>query len=119
MDLNKLKGQLQTEVDTAFLYDSIASIQSDENLGRVLQSLAAIEKSHAKHMLDKVREFEPKHVMPSASSRAKFQLKLGKLFGYNSIISSLSNIEKQFALNTIKNKVSESQFLKKVVMRYS
>jgi hypothetical protein len=24
MDLNKLKDQLQTEVDTAFLYDSIA-----------------------------------------------------------------------------------------------
>jgi len=55
MDLNKLKGQLQTEVDTAFLYDSIAAIQSDENLSRVLQSLASIEKGHAKHMFDKVR----------------------------------------------------------------
>jgi hypothetical protein len=31
MDLNKLKGQLQTEVDTAFLYDSIAEIQTDES----------------------------------------------------------------------------------------
>ena len=31
MDLDKLKGQLQTEVDTAFLYDSIAAIQSDDN----------------------------------------------------------------------------------------
>jgi VIT1/CCC1 family predicted Fe2+/Mn2+ transporter len=109
MDLNKLKGQLQTEVDTAFLYDSIAAIQSDENLTRVLQSLAKIEKGHAKHMLDKVREFEPNHVMPSASSRAKFQLKLGKLFGYNSIISSLSNVEKQFALNTIKNKIEKGE----------
>lgn len=109
MDLSKLKGQLQTEVDTAFLYDSIAAIQSDENLSRVLKSLAQIEKGHAKHMLDKVREFEPNHKLPPPSSRAKFQLKLGKLFGYNSIISSLSNIEKQFAVNAIKNKIEKGE----------
>jgi len=105
MDLNKLKAQLQVEVDTAFLYDSIATIQSDDNLTRVLQSLAAIEKTHAKHMLDKVRTLVPDYPMPSPSSRAKFQLKLGKLFGYSSIISNLSSIEKQFAVNAIKNKI--------------
>ncbi len=32
--LNKLKGQLQTEVDTAFMYESIAAIQTDDNLVR-------------------------------------------------------------------------------------
>ena len=111
MDLNKLKGQLQTEVDTAFLYNSIAAIQSDENLSRVLQSLAEIEEGHAKHMLEKVLTFEANYPMPSPSSRAKFQLKLGKIFGYSSIISSLSNIEKQFAVNTIKNKVEQGEKL--------
>lgn len=109
MDLSKLRGQLQTEVDTAFLYDSIADIQSDENLKRVLQSLAQIEKGHANHMLHKVREFDPNCVMPLPSSKAKFQLKLGKLFGYNSIISSLSNIEKQFAVNSIKSKIEKGE----------
>ena len=109
MDLNKLKGQLQTEVDTAFLYESIAKIQSDENLSRVLQSLSEIEKGHAKHILHKVREFELDHDMPLPSSRAKFQLKLGKFFGYNSIISSLSNVEKQYAENTIKNKIEKGE----------
>ena len=109
MDLNKLKGQLQTEVDTAFLYNSIAAIQTDDNLIRVLQSLAEIEEGHAKHMLDKVKEYEPNIVMPVPSSRAKFQLKLGKLFGYNSIISSLSSIEKQFAVNAIKNKIEKGE----------
>ena len=109
MDLNKLKGQLQTEVDTAFLYNSIAEIQSDDNLSRVLQSLAEIENGHAKHMLHKVHEFEPNYIMPSASSRAKFQLKLGKIFGYGSIISSLSDIEKQYAVNSIKNKIKSGE----------
>jgi VIT1/CCC1 family predicted Fe2+/Mn2+ transporter len=105
MDVNKLKKQLQVEVDTAFLYDSIASIQSDVNLTRVLQSLAEIEKGHAKHMLEKVNTLESNYQMPLPSSKAKFQLKVGKLFGYSSIISSLASIEKQFAVNTIKNKI--------------
>lgn len=111
MDLIKLKGQLQTEVDTAFLYDSIADIQEDDNLKRVLQSLAEIEKGHARHMLHKVMELEPNYTMPLPSSRAKFQLKLGKVFGYTSIISSLSNIEKQFAVNAIKNKIENNEKL--------
>jgi VIT1/CCC1 family predicted Fe2+/Mn2+ transporter len=111
MDLNKLKKQLQVEVDTAFLYDSIASIQTDCSLKRVLHSLAEIEKGHANHMLEKVKTFESNHQMPLPSSKAKFQLKVGKLFGYSSIISSLSNIEKQFAVNTIKNKIEQGEKL--------
>jgi VIT1/CCC1 family predicted Fe2+/Mn2+ transporter len=109
MDLNKLKGQLQTEVDTAFLYNSIANIQSDDNLTRVLNSLADIEKGHAQHMLDKVKVYDAEYEMPLPSGKAKFQLKLGKLFGYNSIISSLSSIEKQFAVNAIKNKIESGE----------
>ena len=109
MDLNKLKGQLQTEVDTAFLYDSIAAIQSDDNLTRVLKSLSEIEKGHAQHMLDKVLTIDSNYKMPLPSSRAKFQLKLGKVFGYSSIISSLASIEKQFAVNAIKNKIQTGE----------
>ncbi|MBC7747826.1 MAG: rubrerythrin family protein, partial [Methylotenera sp.] len=71
MDLNKLKDQLQTEVDTSFLYDSIATIQSDDALTRVLRSLSEIEKGHAKHMHDKVLTVEPAYKMPPPSSRAK------------------------------------------------
>lgn len=109
MDLKKFKEQLQIEVDTAFLYDSIASIQGDENLTKVLQSLASIEKGHAKHMLDKVLIFDSNYKMPLPSSKAKFQLKLGKLFGYSSIISSLASIEKQYAVNLVKNKIQKGE----------
>jgi len=109
MDLDKLKEQLQTEVDTAYLYDSIAAIQSDDTLIRVLKSLADIEKGHAQHMLDKVHIYEGTYKLPSPSSRAKLQLKVGKIFGYSSIISSLSNIEKQFAVNAIKTKLNAGE----------
>ncbi|KVV15776.1 VIT1/CCC1 transporter family protein [Flavobacterium sp. TAB 87] len=109
MDLNKLKDQLQTEVDTSFLYDRIAAIQNDDNLIRVLQSLSEIENGHSENILHKISKFDPKYTMPLPSSRAKLQLKLGKIFGYNSIISSLSSIEKQFAVNAVKTKLQSGE----------
>lgn len=111
MDLNQIKTQLQTEVDTAFLYKSIAALQDDNNLNKVLLALAQIEDGHAQHMLREVQKQLPDYKMPNPSSRAKIQLKLGKLFGYSSIISSLSGIEKQFAVNTIKNKLETGEKL--------
>lgn len=111
MDIKKLKDQLQMEVDTSFLYSSIAELQSDDNLSRVLYSLAEIETSHAKHLLDKVRTFDTNFLMPLPSSKAKFQLRLGKIFGYSSIISNLSTIEKQFAVSAIKNKIEKGEKL--------
>lgn len=104
MNIKKLKNQLQTEVDTAFLYQNIASIQSDPNLSKVLYGLAEIENSHADHIFSKIKSVETSYKMPQASTRAKWQLKAGKYFGYGSIISSLSNIEKEFAENAIKDK---------------
>ncbi len=104
MNLDKLKEQLQTEVDTAFLYESIAAIQNDNNLSMVLLGLAGIEKGHANQMLQKVRTFESDYKMPSESTRAKMQLKAGKYFGYSSIISSLSSTEREMAEIAIKDK---------------
>ena len=111
MKTNQLKSQLQTEVDTAFLYDSIAAIQPDPTLKSVLESLANIEKGHTQHLFLKLQTLDAKTKMPMPSFRAKLQLKLGKIFGYNAIISNLSTIEKQFAVNTIKNKLEAGEKL--------
>jgi rubrerythrin len=75
MEIAKLKSQLQTEVDTSFLYKSIAAIQTDENLNKVLLALAQIEDGHAQHMLTEIKKVQPNFSLPNASSRAKFQLK--------------------------------------------
>ncbi len=111
MDVNKLKSQIQTEIDTSFLYKSIANIQSDDNLNKVLLALAQIEDGHAAHMLATIREVEPNFKAPQPSTRAKIQLKLGKVFGYSSIISNLAGVEKQFAINTVKDKLQSGEKL--------
>ena len=115
MELNKFKNHLQTEVDTSFLYDSIAAIQSDKSLSRVLLCTDKIEKGHAKHMLNKVHKIEPNYKMPLPSGSTKFQLKLSKIFGCSSIISALSAVEKQFAENTVRNKIKVGEKLEKFV----
>ena len=56
MEIIKLKEQLQVEVDTAFLYSSIAAIQTDDNLKKVLNALSEIETGHAKHMFDEINK---------------------------------------------------------------
>lgn len=109
MDISRLQAQLQVEVDTAFLYHSIAAIQEDQSLFRVLEALAKIEEGHAQHMLSELQKVSPNYKMPSPSRRAKLQLRLGKIFGYSSIISSLASVEKQFAVNTIRSKRKQGE----------
>lgn len=104
MDVSRLKAQLQIEVDTAYLYNCIAAIQDDLNLKRVLEALAQIEVHHAEHMLEAIQKELPDYRMPSPSRSAKLQLRLGKVFGYSSIISGLASVEKQMALTTVQNK---------------
>ena len=109
--MNNLTKQLQIEVDTSFLYDSIAKIQTDESMKRVLTSLSEIEKRHAEGILKKIRTTDPEMQMPGPSRRARMQLFLGKFFGYDSIISGLSNVEKNVARSSVMNKKKEGKEL--------
>jgi len=108
-DFEKQKKQLQIEVDTAFLYDSIANIQSDENLKKVLEALAKIEWGHAKRVLKSIHETKPGYPIAKPSTRAKIQLKLGSIFGYESIINSLAGVEAQVGRSAVKGKLEKGE----------
>jgi len=105
----QLTSQIQVEVDTAFLYASIAGIQTDDNLKQVLNALAAIENGHAMRILDMIRKTDPSFNMPPPSFTARLQLKLGSIFGYSAIITSLSNVEKELAKSAIKHKIQQGE----------
>jgi hypothetical protein len=102
MENSKLKSQLQTEIDTAFLYKSIAAIQTDENLNRVLIALAHIEEGHAQHMLREIQKEIPAYAFPKPSSRAKIQLRLGKVV-YRELKNSLPSIPLKTNSKQVKN----------------
>jgi VIT1/CCC1 family predicted Fe2+/Mn2+ transporter/rubrerythrin len=109
MELKQLEKQLQVETDTAFLYESIAAIQKDENLKKVLLALAEIEKQHAIRILALLQKEDSSYNAVLPSSRAKWQLRMGKIFGYDSIISGLMGIEKQVAKSSIQQKIQKGE----------
>lgn len=109
MNKKQLKSQLQVEVDTSFLYESIANIQKDEDLRKVLLALSEIEKQHAAKILEILQKSEASIKMPQPSSRAQWQLRFGKIFGYDAIISGLMGIEKQVAKSSIQEKIKKGE----------
>ena len=104
---SKLKDNLQTEVDAAWQYRQLALFQTDATLCNVFNHLAEIEDSHAAMMYERYQQQFPGAPLPGPSRNARIQMKLGKVFGYDFILSGLSNIERQVADVTVKHKIAE------------
>jgi vacuolar iron transporter family protein len=88
-----LLENLQTEVDTAWLYDKIADHEENTVVAVIFRGLADIERSHALHFL---RE-QPGLAMPGPSWRARTLNWTGKMFGYDYLLGVLLESEKSIA----------------------
>jgi vacuolar iron transporter family protein len=107
--MKKKQEQLQLEVDTSYLYGRLAEIQEDPSAAEVLRTLSGIEKSHAEHQLEKVRELNPAAQMPPPSQRARLQFRLGGVFGYDFIMANLSSVERQMARSAVEKRLQSGQ----------
>jgi VIT1/CCC1 family predicted Fe2+/Mn2+ transporter len=107
--LKQLKEQIQTEVDTAFFYRRLAELTKDETTCKIFENLSLIEDSHAANMLERIKKDYPDFQMPPPSMRAKIQIKLGKVFGYDFILSDLTNTEQQIAKATVRSKLMSGE----------
>ncbi|MDO5655708.1 MAG: VIT1/CCC1 transporter family protein [Flavobacteriaceae bacterium] len=96
------KKHIQTEVDAAFLYQKLAEKEEDPTIAKVFVEMSDIEKSHALAFLSANHMNEDQ--LPQPSSRARFTLLLGKIFGYELILGQLLDVEKNLANATLKNK---------------
>ena len=93
---------IQTEVDASFLYQILAEKEEDPTIAKVFAEMSDIEKSHALAFLSANNLNE--NQMPKPSSRAKFTVFLGKVFGYDLILGQLLDVEKNLANSALKNK---------------
>jgi len=93
---------IQTEVDTGFLYKILAENEKDPNVARVFTEMSEIEHSHALAFLKK-NNLDISH-LPPPSGRAKVLRFIGKVFGYDYILGVLLDTEKSISFSIVKVK---------------
>jgi vacuolar iron transporter family protein len=98
---NKQLRQLQVEVDTGFFYRELSRHIDDPSLAEIFRTMALIEDRHASQLLEKLKCTNDGVVLPSPSRRARIQVKLAAVFGWNMIFSSLITTEKTLARNAV------------------
>lgn len=91
MDLKNI----QTEVDTAFLYQKLAENEQDPSVVEVFLQMSEIEKSHALSFLEKAGLTSAD--MPLPSGRARILNRIGKIFGYNYVLGVVMDTEKSIS----------------------
>lgn len=90
---------IQTEVDTGFLYKILAQNEKDPNVARVFTEMSEIEHSHALAFLKK-HNLDGSH-LPPPSGRAKVLRLIGKVFGYDYILGVLLDTEKSISSSIV------------------
>lgn len=90
---NKSLANLQTEIDTAWLYDKVAAHEDNPEVAAIFKGLAEIERSHALHFLAQ----NAGAVLPGPSWRAHTLNWVGKVFGYDYLLGVLLETEKSIA----------------------
>ncbi len=93
---------IQTEVDTGFLYKTLAENEKDPNVARVFTEMSEIEHSHALAFLQK-NNLDISN-LPSPSGRARVLRFIGKVFGYDYVLGVLLDTEKSISSSIVKVK---------------
>ncbi len=107
--LNKLKNQLQMEVDAAFLYQKLSEKYHEEPARTIFTKMSAIENKHAAMFLKRVQEHAPNYVLPAPSIKARFQIKVAEWVGYDFVINHLAAVEWKTARSIVESKQAKGQ----------
>jgi vacuolar iron transporter family protein len=83
---------IQTEVDAAYLYNWLASKETNTTLAEIYKEMCAIENGHATSFIKNTN-----YTLPNPSFKAKTITTLGSILGTNFVLGILLNTEKQLA----------------------
>jgi len=106
---DRLHKQLQIEIDTSFLYKKLSENTTDSGAAEIYKTMSSIEQTHARKILLKIQLSDEKADFPPPSARAKIQVRLASVFGWQMIASSLMGTEKMIAKNVITSKEEKGE----------
>lgn len=107
-DKNFLK-KLQTEIDTAYLYKVVASLEKDEQIRTFYLEMAKIETTHARKVFEKAESLSVKLPIPPPSRRARILKNLSSIFGKNILLAVLMDAEKSISNAVVTKKSGEGK----------
>jgi VIT1/CCC1 family predicted Fe2+/Mn2+ transporter len=98
---------IQTEIDTCYLYQVLAENEPDAAVAHVFRKMSEIEKGHAAALAKRENISLENLIRPSW--RAKILHAIGKVFGYNYILGVLMDTEKNISTSIIATKKKHQQ----------
>ncbi len=101
MTKQELFDQLQAEVDTSYLYKALSENTSDAALANIYKQMSEIEKIHIGRVMVMLHESDPFAKIPQPSLQSRFQVKVGKLIGFDFILSNLIKVEQTMGSNSV------------------
>jgi vacuolar iron transporter family protein len=93
---------IQTEIDTCYLYQKLAENEPDATIADVFRQMSEIEKGHAEAFAKRENVSLEHLIQPSW--RAKTLNTIGRVFGYDYILGVLMETEKSISTNIISTK---------------
>ena len=90
---------LQTEIDTSYLYQVLAAHEKDPLIAKVFEKMSGIEKGHAEALAKKENISTRNLIQPSW--RAKTLNGIGKIFGYDYVLGVVMETEKTISSSII------------------
>lgn len=100
-------SSLQTEIDAGYLYLKLAENEPDPVIADVFRQMSDIEKGHAVAFAQKAGI--PAEQLMKPSCRAKTLNAIGKVFGYDYVLGSLMDTEKNLSSAIIQTKKRHNQ----------
>jgi VIT1/CCC1 family predicted Fe2+/Mn2+ transporter len=100
---------IQTEVDARYLYQKLAEHEDDPTIANVFRQMSAIENTHAEAFAKRYNVSPAK--LPQPSWRAKTLNLIGRIFGYDYVLSSLLETEKSLSNAIITTKSKQQKAL--------
>jgi VIT1/CCC1 family predicted Fe2+/Mn2+ transporter/rubrerythrin len=91
---------LQTEIDTCYLYQVLAAHEPDPVIAKVFDRMSTIEKGHAEAMARKEHIGNDNLIQPSW--RARILETIGRIFGYDYLLGVLMDTEKSISSSIVK-----------------
>lgn len=104
MTKKDLLEQLQAEVDTSYLYGELSKNTDDRALSDIYKQMSEIEKIHIGRVMVMLNEIEPNTKLPTPSLQSRLQVKVGKIIGFDFILSNLIKAEQTMGNNSLQLK---------------